>query len=352
MQSNTTPSPNTIGLSRHESITPAQVGVVLVNLGTPDSPDTHSVRRYLAEFLSDRRVIELHPWLWKPVLHGFILPARCRRGAEAYAKIWHHDTGESPLRFYTRRQSERLGEYFAPKQPQITVAWAMRYGTPSIPETLANLTERGCRRILIAPLYPQYSATTTASIADKVFESLRAMRDQPAVRMLPPYYDRSGYINALATSIEDYLHQTANRPKVLIASFHGLPEAYVEKGDPYYAHCVATTGLLQERLQVDASFLRMSFQSRFGPKKWLRPYTDETLLQLADSGIRDVAIFAPGFAADCLETLEELGIQNRDRFLARGGHRLDYIPCLNDSAAGMQMLSAMVEQELSGWIET
>ncbi len=329
-----------------------KIGVMLVNLGTPSAPDANSVRRFLAEFLSDRRVIELHPWLWKPVLHGFVLPARCKRVAESYARIWRQDTGESPLRLFTRRQSELLGEYFAPKNPEVILAWAMRYGNPSIPETMADLTERGCLRILVAPLYPQYSATTTASVVDKVSESLQAMRYQPALRILPPYYDCSWYINTLATSIEHYLQQTTKRPEVLIASFHGLPEACVEKGDPYYTQCVTTTRLLQERLGADASFLRMSFQSRFGPKKWLRPYTDETVIQLADSGVRDVAILAPGFAADCLETLEELGIQNRERFLARGGLRFDYIPCLNDSPAGMQMLRALIEHELSGWIGT
>ncbi|MGH8550472.1 MAG: ferrochelatase [Methylococcales bacterium] len=334
----------------HEDITPKKVGVLLVNLGTPEAPDAISVKRYLAEFLSDRRVIELHPWLWIPALHGLVLPLRSKRVAASYNKIWRRETDESPLRFFTRKQSESLGEYFNHSNRDVIVDWAMRYGSPSLPEALADLNKRGCRRILVVPLYPQYSATTTASVIDKVFESLKTMRYQPALRILPPYYDHRDYIEALASSVEHYLANSSNKPDVLIASFHGLPQAYVEAGDPYYSHCATTTRLLRERLGVDENFLRMSFQSRFGPEKWLRPYTDETLIDLAVSGVRSVAVVTPGFAADCLETLEEIAMQNRELFLARGGLDYDYIPCLNDSPAGIAMLAAMIGQELSGWI--
>lgn len=329
---------------------PDPVGVILVNLGTPNAPDQTSVSRYLAEFLADRRVIELHPWLWMPLLHGFVLPFRAKRVAESYARIWCHETGESPLRFFTRRQSELLGEYFSPSSPDVIVGWAMRYGAPSIPETLTDLKERGCRRVLVVPLYPQYSATTTATVVDKVFESLKAMRYQPSIRILPPYYDHSDYIDSLAESVENHLQQMASPPEAVIASFHGLPRAYIDAGDPYYAHCETTTRLLRERLGVDDRFLRMSFQSRFGPKKWLQPFTDETLIDLAGSGVRSVAVFTPGFAVDCLETLEEIGIQNRELFMARGGEIYEYIPCLNDSPSGMNMLASLIAQELSGWI--
>lgn len=336
--------------SKPENPATAKIGVMLVNLGTPDAPDRDSVKRYLGEFLSDRRVIEIHPILWWPLLHGFILPLRSTRVAQAYHKIWRNDGNESPLRYFTRRQSERLGERFQQLNPQIIVDWAMRYGTPSIADRFAILREQGCTRILVAPLYPQYSATTTATVIDKIFESLRKIRDQPALRTLPPYYEQAGYIEALATSVEKYLDNCATKPDTLLASFHGLPQANIEAGDPYYRHCATTTRLLRERLAMDENFLRMTFQSRFGPAQWLKPSTDQTLIELAQGGIRNVALFTPGFAADCLETLEEIAIRNRELFLARGGRNYDYIPCLNDSPAAIEMLAAMIEQELSGWI--
>lgn len=336
---------------RHSDIAPAKIGVMLVNLGTPNAADPSSVKRYLGEFLSDRRVIELNPWLWKPVLYGIILPLRSKRVAEAYRKIWHHDTDESPLRLYSRLQADRVGEALQQRRNQdINVVWAMRYGNPSIPDTLNGLRKQGCRHILVVPLYPQYSATTTATVTDKVFETLQSVRYQPAVRILPPYHDQPKYIHALALSVEDYLENTVGHPEVLIVSFHGLPKACIEAGDPYYCHCAKTIRLLRERLGVDENFLRLTFQSRFGPKQWLQPYTSETLTDLANSGIRHVAVLTPGFAADCLETLEEIGMQNRDLFLAQGGERFDYIPCLNDSPPGIEMLTDLIEEELSGWI--
>jgi ferrochelatase len=243
-----------------------------------------------------------------------------------------------------------LAEYFVRSKLNVVVDWAMRYGRPSIPKVLADLKSRGCLRILVAPLYPQYSATTTGAVIDRVFESLKTMRDQPALRSVPPYYGDTGYIEALASSVENRLAERSNQPDVLIASFHGLPQTYVEAGDPYYAHCLATTRLLRERLGLDENSLRMSFQSRFGPKKWLRPATDQTLIDLAASGVRKVAVLTPGFAADCLETLEEIAMQNRDLFLARGGLDYNYIPCLNDSPVGIGMLADLIGRELSGWI--
>jgi protoporphyrin/coproporphyrin ferrochelatase len=323
---------------------------MLVNLGTPDAANSVSVRRYLAEFLSDRRVIELHPWIWRPLLYGFILPLRSKRVAAAYGKIWHVETDESPLRFYTRRQAELLGERIGAISPDLVVDWAMRYGSRSIPEMLEGLRTRGCRKILVVPLYPQYSATTTATVIDKVFESLKPMRYQPALRTLPPYYDDHGYIEAIAASVESFFESSSDRPEAILASFHGLPQAYVESGDPYYDHCAKTTHLLRERLGFDENYLRMTFQSRFGPKAWLRPYTDESLIDLAARGIRSVAVITPGFAADCLETLEEIAMQNRDLFLARGGRTYEYIPCLNDSPPSIELLARMIHRELSGWI--
>jgi ferrochelatase len=334
----------------HPAVATGAIGVLLVNLGTPDGYDTAAVRRYLAEFLSDRRVIELTPWLWKPLLHGIILRTRPARVAEAYHKIWHHETNESPLRYYTRRQAEQLGGCLRERDGRITVGWAMRYGNPSIAEQLVALQTQGCERLLVVPLYPQYSASTTATVNDKVFDTMKTLRWQPTLRCLPPYYDHPAYIDALARSIEQGLASDGQRPEVILASFHGLPQEYFEKGDPYYCHCARTTRLLRERLGLDEQQLRMTFQSRFGPKKWLRPYTNKTLRALAREGVRHVAVVMPGFAADCLETLEEMGIQNRELFLGHGGEHYNAIACLNDSEAGIDMLRSLVTQELAGWM--
>jgi protoporphyrin/coproporphyrin ferrochelatase len=328
----------------------ARVGVLLINLGTPQGCDSRSVRRYLAEFLSDRRVIELRPWLWLPILHGIILRNRPRKVAEAYRAIWIEETDESPLRFYTRRQADGLSQQLAaiPRKPM--VAWAMRYGEPSIPDVIATLQQKECERILIAPLYPQYSATSTATVNDTVFDTLKAQRRQPAIRLLPPYYDHPAYIEALAESVERYLDSANRQPDVIVASYHGLPQACCDAGDPYEQQCTETTRLLRARLGLDAQQLRMSFQSRFGPKRWLQPYTDKTLIDLARDGAKRVAVITPGFAADCLETLEEIGMRYRKQFLEAGGIHYDLIPCLNDSETGLQMLEQLVLQDLGGWI--
>ncbi len=334
----------------HPDVHTGRVGVLLVNLGTPSGADSASVRRYLAEFLSDRRVIEMSPWIWQPILRGIILRTRPAKVAEAYRKVWIEETDESPLRFYTRRQAELLAARVTGTEGIPTVDWAMRYGRPSIAERLQALKHEGCERILVAPLYPQYSATTTATVADRVFDVLKEMRWQPTIRMLPPYYGHQAYIDALAAQVESYLGTCDQRPDVILASYHGLPQAYFDAGDPYYCHCAKTTRLLRERLGVGDSFLRMAFQSRFGPKQWLQPYTDKTLESLARDGIAHVTVIMPGFSADCLETLEEMGMQNRDLFLQAGGQRYDVIPCLNDCEAGIDMLSTLVRQELMGWV--
>ena len=335
----------------HPPVQSGRVGVLLVNLGTPDGKDTASVRRYLAEFLSDRRVIELSPLLWKPILHGVILRTRPAKVAEAYAKIWRNGSDESPLRYFTRQQAELLAARFDDPQDRLSVSWAMRYGSPDIAQQLHALQQSGCDRILLAPLYPQYSATTTATVNDKAFETLGKLRWQPSLRMLPPYYDHPAYIGAIAGTVTDYLDACEQPPDAVLASFHGLPEENLHKGDPYYCHCAKTARLLRERLGLDDKRLRLTFQSRFGPKQWLQPYTDKTIEALAREGARHIAVVMPGFAADCLETIEEMGIQNRDLFLQNGGQRYDVIPCLNDTPAGIDMLYTLVRQELAGWLD-
>ncbi len=332
----------------HPETATEKTGVLLVNLGTPDSCDKPAIKRYLAEFLSDRRVIETSPFLWQIILHGFILRTRPGKVSHAYQSIWRKDTDESPLRYYTRRQAELLKSHFAVGSP-IIIDWAMRYGQPGIEQQLQSLKEQGCHKILIAPLYPQYSATTTASVNDKVFDCLKKMRWQPAIRTLPPYFDQPAYISTIAQSITEYY---ANKPKqadVILVSYHGLPKDYLDKGDPYYCHCAKTTRLIREHLKCDESFLKMTFQSRIGPKEWLKPYTAETMIELAREE-KHIAVIMPGFSVDCLETLEEMDKQNRTLFEKNGGKKLDIIPCLNDSANGIEMLNILLSQELQGWV--
>jgi protoporphyrin/coproporphyrin ferrochelatase len=329
-------------------IAPERVGVLLVNLGTPDTADTRGVRIYLKEFLSDPRVIENQGLLWKLALNGVILRTRPRRKARDYLKIWNTEKNESPLKTITRAQAEKLAADIA--SDRVIVDWAMRYGNPSIASRIDALTAQGCDRLLVMPLYPQYSAATSATVCDEVFRVLAGMRAQPTLRVTPPYYDDPGYIEALAASIEAHLKALPFQPEVIVASFHGMPKKYVEKGDPYERHCMATTEALRKRLGLDRSKLLLTFQSRFGFDEWLQPYTDKTMEKLAKDGVRRVAVVTPGFAADCLETLEEIAQENAEIFQHHGGEQFSFIPCLNNSDAGMDMIRQLVLRELQGWI--
>ena len=321
--------------------------VLLVNLGTPDAPDTASVRRYLREFLSDRRVVEAPRAIWWPVLHGVILPFRAPRSAEAYAKIWDHEKQCSPLLAITRAQAEKLR---ARLRGVAHVDFAMRYGRPSIAEKLRELMAAGHERVLIFPLYPQYSASTTATVVDAAGRALAGMRHQPAVRFAAPYYAEPAYIAALKASMEAHLAGLGWAPQRVLLSYHGLPKSFVEKGDPYAVHCETTTQLLRAVTGADETFMPMSYQSRLGRAEWLRPYTDETIAQLAKEGVKRLAVATPAFAADCLETLEEIAIGGAETFRAHGGEEFTLIPCLNDSDAGMEMLEELARRELAGWI--
>jgi protoporphyrin/coproporphyrin ferrochelatase len=322
---------------------PDRIGVLLVNLGTPNAPDPASVRRYLAEFLSDRRVVEIPSLVWQPILHGIILRTRPTKSAHAYRQVWRADG--SPLAAITAAQSRALQGAFGEGS---SVDWAMRYGEPRIADRLTAMQAEGVRRILIAPLYPQYCAATTATANDAAFAALAKMRWQPAIRTLPPYHDHPAYIAALKASVEASLARLDFEPDAILASFHGMPQRTLDLGDPYHCQCRKTARLLGEALGRE---LVVTFQSRFGRAKWLEPATDATLAALPGKGVGKVAIVAPGFSADCLETLEELAIRGRETFLAAGGTRFAYLPCLNDSAGGIAMLRTILRGELAGWIE-
>jgi ferrochelatase len=328
---------------------PERIGVLLVNLGTPDTADAKGVRVYLKEFLSDPRVIENQGLVWKLALNGIILRTRPRRKARDYQKIWNVEKNESPLKTITRAQADKLAAAIS-DHDHIVVDWAMRYGNPSIASRVAALTAQGCDRLLVVPLYPQYSASTSATVCDEVFRVLGEMRAQPTLRITPPYYDDPDYIDALAISIDAHLKTLPFEPELIVASFHGMPRKYIDKGDPYEAHCIATTEALRKRMGLDASKLRLTFQSRFGFDEWLKPYTDKTIAQLAKDGVRRIAVVMPGFAADCLETLEEIAQENAEIFKHNGGEQFAAIPCLNDSDAGMDVIRQLVLRELQGWI--
>ncbi len=326
----------------HPPVLRPRIGVLLINLGTPDDPSPRAVKRYLAEFLSDRRVVELPPIAWQPILRGLILNTRPRKSAEAYRAVWTDDG--SPLAVITRDQAAALQGAFG---ADVTVDWAMRYGRPSIAERLAAMREAGCQRILVAPLYPQYCAATTATANDKVFAELMKLRWQPALRTLPPYHDDPAYIDALRVSVEAGLAALDFVPDTIIASFHGMPRRTLDLGDPYHCQCQKTARLLSEALERP---LTVAFQSRFGPAEWLGPPTDDTLVELAKAGKRKVAILAPGFSADCLETLEELSIRGREQFEEAGGTHFAYLPCLNASPGGIELLRHLIARELEGWV--
>lgn len=333
----------------HPSVKSGRIGVLLVNLGTPEGTSYWPMRRYLSEFLSDRRVIEWPPAIWQPILQGIVLSSRPRKSGRLYESIWNRERNESPLRTFTRSQAERLGAELA-GEDNVLVDWAMRYGKPSIEERLLALKEAGCERVIVFPLYPQYSATTTATVNDAAFDAVKRMRWQPALRTVPPYFDEPIYIDALAKSIESHFAGLDQQPEIVIASYHGVPVSYFKKGDPYHCHCQKTSRLLGERLGWPEGRLLTTFQSRFGPEEWLQPYTDKTVERLAREGVKRIAILNPGFVSDCLETLEEIAVQNREIFLHNGGELFSHIPSLNDSPNGMRVITSVVLRELQGWI--
>lgn len=306
------------------------------------------MRRYLAEFLSDRRIIEASPLIWKPILYGPVLTFRPRKSGEAYHRIWHHDRDESPLRTYTREQAQQLGARLA--ADDVPVAWGMRYGTPSIRQGVHELVQQGCDRILLAPLYPQYSATTTATANDQAFRVLMRMRNQPAIRTLPAFADHPAYIAALGRSIAARLGTLDFTPQMIVASFHGLPKVYVDKGDTYAAECARTITALRRAMGYDAQMMPLTFQSRFGPAKWLEPYTAPFIESLPARGIERIAVITPGFISDCIETLDEIGNEAGDAFIKAGGKELALIPCLNDSPDAIDLLEILVREQLQGWL--
>jgi ferrochelatase len=341
----------TLGATSNEAMpTIAGIGVLLVNLGTPDAAEPKAVRRYLKEFLSDRRVIEKDTLLWKFVLNGIILPLRSRRKARDYEKIWNREKNESPLKTITRSQAEKLAGILEPLGKHVIVDWAMRYASPSIASRLEALVARGCDRILVMPLYPQYAAPTTATVGDEVFRFLLRQRRQPAIRIMPAYYDDPYYIEVLSSSLKAELKALPFSPDVIVASYHGMPQDYVQKGDPYERQCVRTTELLRQQLKLDDTKLILTYQSRFGRARWLQPYTIDTVKALAKKGVKNLVVITPGFSADCLETLEEIAVENAHVFKRYGGQNFAAIPCLNDSEAGMLMIWQLAMRELKGWV--
>jgi len=332
--------------SDHPVVKYGKVGVLLVNLGTPDATDYWSIRKYLKEFLSDRRVIDINRYLWWVILNGIILTIRPSKTAKAYKEIWNYEKNESPLKTYTRSQSDILKLKF----PNIEIDWCMRYGNPSINSKLIEMRKKGVDRLLICPLYPQYSAATTATVNDKVFEVLSKMRWQPSIRTMPPFFDNSDYISKLNISLNNHLDQLSWEPEVILTSYHGLPKRYLNLGDPYHCHCHKTTRLLKEESTRYRDKLKISFQSRFGREEWLQPYTEETVINLAKDGVKNLAIISPAFYSDCVETLEELNIGIQEIFQEYGGKNFTLIPCLNDSNEGISLLESLITNELLGWV--
>ncbi len=326
-----------------------RIGVLLINLGTPDGTSYWPMRRYLKEFLSDRRVIETNRVLWWLILNLVILVKRPTASGAKYRAIWNKTLDESPLRTITRNQAEKVARALAEKK-NVVVDWAMRYGNPSIASRIDALTAQGCDRLLAFPLYPQYAAASTATANDKVFDALKALRAQPALRTVPPYPNDPVYIAALADSIRTHLAGLDFEPEAIVASFHGIPQSYVDKGDPYQCQCMDTTDALRAALGPLGAKLKLTFQSRFGRAEWIKPYTDQTVEALAHEGVKRIAILTPGFAADCLETLEEIAEENKEIFRENGGERFSYIPCLNDGEAGIGVLVHLIERELEGWV--
>lgn len=332
--------------TEHPPIAHGRVGVLLLNLGTPDAPTAQAVRPYLRQFLTDRRVIELPRLLWYPILFLFVLTFRPRKTARAYRRIWK-EGGDSPLRSITRAQAEALQTMLG---SEVVVEFGMRYGNPSTASALERLRKQGCTKILALALYPQYSASTTASSYDEVFRVLQRMRWQPAIRTVMSYHDHPRYIEALAQSVRAHLDGLDWEPERVLLSYHGIPKRYFMSGDPYHCHCHKTSRLVSEKLGDEVN-VELTFQSRFGPEEWLQPYTEPRLVELAQSGVRRVAVATPGFAADCIETLDEIAIEARHAFEEAGGQHFSFIPCLNDSVDGMETIAAVVGTELRGWVD-
>ena len=333
----------------HPQIKRRKVGVLIINLGTPDATDYFSMRRYLKEFLSDSRVIEAPRLLWWFILNFIILTKRPSASGEAYKSIWNKEKDESPLKTITRSQAQKIAKDFE-DYDDVVIEWGMRYGNPSTKAGIESLQAQGCDRILLFPLYPQYAAATTATACDKAFDALKEMRWQPTIRVVPPYFEDPDYIEALADSIQDHIAEMEWTPDLVIASFHGLPQRYFDAGDPYHCQCAKTTRLLRERLGWPEEKLKLTFQSRFGKEEWLQPYTDETVEKLAKDGVKNLAIVCPGFSADCVETLEEIAMEAGEIFEENGGENFTLIPCLNDSQDSIRVLSGLIKNELRGWV--
>ncbi|SLN32766.1 ferrochelatase [Roseisalinus antarcticus] len=335
----------------HPAVKPARVGVLLANLGTPDATDYWSMRRYLNEFLSDRRVIDYSPWIWQPLLQLIILSKRPFSSGEAYRSIWNTEADESPLMTITKDQTNAIAATLKARYgDDVRVDFCMRYGNPSTESKVREMVEAGCRKILFFPLYPHYAGATSATANDQFFRALMKEKWQPVARVVPPYYDEPAYIDALAQSIERAYAAKENRPDILVCSYHGVPKRYLEEGDPYHCQCQKTTRLLMERLGWDKTEIKTTFQSRFGPEEWLQPYTVEEVARLAEAGKKRIAVCAPAFSADCIETLEEINEEIRESFEEAGGEEFTYIPCLNDDTAHIEALSGVIGENLKGWL--
>jgi ferrochelatase len=334
----------------HPAVKKPKIGVLLLNLGTPDATDYWSMRRYLSEFLSDKRVIDYPAWFWQPLLQGIILSVRPSKSGAAYRKIWNMERNESPLKTYTRAQCEKIEALMRADYPELEFCWGMRYGNPSTKSGIEALIERGCTKILFFALYPQYSACTTATAYDKAFEVLGTLNRQPVSRIADAWHDDPAYIEILAQSVRDTLSTAPSQPDHIVTSFHGLPKRYLMNGDPYHCYCAKTSRLLREALGWPQERWTTTFQSRFGPEEWLQPYTDETVMDLAKKGVKHLAIISPAFVSECVETLEEVDLELREEFLDNGGERFTYIPCLNDSAPHIDFLAGRIKRELQGWL--
>lgn len=326
----------------HPKINFGKIGVLLINLGTPDSTNWIDIRKYLKEFLSDKRVIEVNPWIWKIILNLFILNIRPSKTAKAYKEIWMKKEDMSPLRYFTIMQTKKLLDRISTKD--LIVDYAMRYGNPSIKSKITKLKEAGCEKLIVLPLYPQYAAATTATVCDEVYRTLMRMRWQPSLQIIPHYESEPLYIDALVNSLNLKISKLHWKPDLILASYHGIPQKYFDKGDPYHCYCHKTSRLLSEKFKTTE--IKTTFQSRFGPEKWLKPYTDKTLEILPKEGKKNIVVICPGFSSDCVETLEEISIQGKESFLKSGGENFDVVPCLNDSDDHIKLLEELTKRFL------